>query len=165
MKKLLASIAFALSTLAFQALSAQPLPNNAPAQTVALKFYEALGAKDPAKFKDVLAENWKVYGTSPSLPTLDFDGYLKSLGPFVAGIQNTHYKIESVHVAGDIVTVRGTITGTHAGPFLGLTATGKKVEFGAIDIHRVATGRIVESWHIEDLATLIHQLGGMPYQR
>jgi predicted ester cyclase len=165
MKNLLTSISFAVAALVFQPISAQPLPVDAPAQTVALKFYEALGAKDPTKFKDVLSDNWKVYGTSPSLPTLNFDDYLKSLGPFLVGIQNTNYKVESIHVAGDIVTVRGTITGTHVGPFLGLAPTGKKVEFGAIDIHRVSAGRIVESWHIEDLAVMLHQVGGMPYQR
>jgi hypothetical protein len=32
----------------------------------------------------------------------------------------------------------------------------------AIDEHRVANGKIVESWHLEDLLGLMYQLGAMP---
>src|SRR5918997_1303555 len=66
---------------------------------------------------------------------------------------------EDVIVAGDKVTVRSTIRGTHQGDLLGIPPTGRAVEFMAIDIHRVEGGRIAETWHIEDYLSLLFQLG------
>ena len=52
-----------------------------------------------------------------------------------------------------------TFRGTHTGPLFGLAPTGRRVEFGGMDAVRVAGGRIVELWHVEDNAALLRQLG------
>ena len=122
-------------------------------------FYDGLNGGGPAAFERALADDWIVHGTSPSLPTLDFDAYLEALSGFSAGLTDSVYTIEAVHAADDVVTVRGTITGTHSGPLFGVPATGTRVEFGAIDVHRVEDDTIAESWHVEDFATLLGQIG------
>jgi predicted ester cyclase len=153
---------FLATAVMFVALSVPTISyaDDTATKAVAEKFYVALQSKDPADFKKVLADDWVVYGTSPSLPTLKFDGYVQSLGPYLAAITKNGYKIEAMHVAGDIVTVRGTISGVQSGPFLGLPPSNKPIEIGAIDIHRIAGDRIVESWHVEDIITLYGQIGG-----
>ena len=63
--------------------------------------------------------------------------------------------------AGDRYIVRGRATGTPVAPFLGIDPpTGNSFEITSIDIHRVEDGRIVDSYHVEDWATAIHQLHG-----
>ena len=47
----------------------------------------------------------------------------------------------------DIVASRGTITGTHLGDYMGLTASGKQVSFGGITYDRLRDGKVVEIWH------------------
>ncbi len=126
------------------------------------RFYEAFNSQNPTLLGDVLAPDFVVHGTSPSLP----DGNAAALGQafqaFAGGVPDLNYEILSTHVSGDFVTVRGTVTGTHTGPLFGMPATGTKVEFGAIDIHRVADGQVVESWHVEDFATMLRQIGALP---
>src|SRR5262245_20609431 len=63
---------------------------------------------------------------------------------------------------GDLVAITGTISGTNTGELMGLPATGKRAVFAYMDMHRIVDGRIVESWHVEDLAGMLTQLGHMP---
>lgn len=153
MKTLLTSAALALTLTAGTATA-----DNAD---IVMQFYEGLNTGNPAAFDAALADDWVVYGTSPSLPTMDMGQYLQSLGTIAAAFENSNYEVDAVHVAGDFVTVRGTITGTHAGPLFGVEGSGNAFEFGAIDIHRVENGEIAESWHVEDFMTLFAQIGGM----
>jgi predicted ester cyclase len=80
-----------------------------------------------------------------------------------------HRTIEAQVAEGDTVVTRWTARGTHRGPFrsgvLGrtLAPTGRRVEVPGISIHRLAGGRIVESWvQGNDSAPLLRQLGALP---
>jgi steroid delta-isomerase-like uncharacterized protein len=62
-------------------------------------------------------------------------------------------------VQGDKVVVRSTWQGTHAGHFLGIPPTGKRVSFDVIDIVRLQDGKVVEHWGLTDGLGLLQQLG------
>ncbi|MDP8929056.1 MAG: ester cyclase [Actinomycetota bacterium] len=49
--------------------------------------------------------------------------------------------------------------GTHEGDFLGVAATGRRVEVNLVDLWRIADGRIVEQWGGPDTFDLLRQLG------
>ena len=57
---------------------------------------------------------------------------------------------------------RITWTGTHKSDFMGLPATGKRVNFSEIHVQRVVNGKIVEHWGVADRVTLLQQLGAIP---
>ena len=67
--------------------------------------------------------------------------------------------IEDLLNDGDKVIARVTLRGTHQAEFLGIAATGRRVEYEAIDISRVVDGRIAEHWGIPNYLTLFKQLG------
>lgn len=69
--------------------------------------------------------------------------------------------IEDQIAEADKVVARVTLRGTHRGEFLGIPATGKRVAYGAIDISRIARGRLVEHWGIPDYLSLLQQLGAL----
>ncbi len=71
-------------------------------------------------------------------------------------------EIHGVIAEGDTVARWWTMRGTHAGEFLGLPATQKPFTLTGIDVLRIADGKIVESWHEEDLLGLLQQLGAVP---
>jgi steroid delta-isomerase-like uncharacterized protein len=60
---------------------------------------------------------------------------------------------------GDKVLVRFTVRGTHTGSYMGVAPTGKQVDYAAIDIFRLASGKIVEVWSLSDQLGLMQQLG------
>jgi predicted ester cyclase len=52
-------------------------------------------------------------------------------------------------------------TGTHEGEWLGIPATGNKVEYPGVNIFRIACGKIVESWGVANHLGLLQQIGGL----
>jgi steroid delta-isomerase-like uncharacterized protein len=68
--------------------------------------------------------------------------------------------IEDLIAEGDKVVGRVTARGTHQGAFMGIAPTGKPVSFNAIDVVRIAGGKIVERWSQADNLALLQQLGG-----
>ena len=61
--------------------------------------------------------------------------------------------------AGDRAVVRLHFTGHFTGRFQDIAGDGQTVDFHAIDVYRVAAGRIAENWHLEDNLTQLTQLG------
>src|SRR5712664_3930126 len=62
----------------------------------------------------------------------------------------------------DKVVTRVTFHGTHGGPFNGIAATGKVVEWSGIAMDRIADGKVVEMWHVQNTAALLQQIGTKP---
>ena len=59
----------------------------------------------------------------------------------------------------DKVVTRWSATGTHAGDFAGVPATGRLVTVSGIHIHRVRHGRLTEHWEELNLLGVLRQLG------
>ena len=137
---------------------ASPLLEEERAYDMVERYYAALNARDDDLFEGTLGAEWFVHGESPSRPTRDVEGYLAEIADYMAGIPDIRFRIDSLHLAGDVVTVIGTLTGTHSGEVFGYPATGRSVEFSAIAVHRIEDGAIVESWQMPDRLTLIEQI-------
>jgi steroid delta-isomerase-like uncharacterized protein len=65
-------------------------------------------------------------------------------------------------VEGDQLAVRSTMRATYEGDFMGMPATGKKVEFSNYDFVRFENDRVVEHWGVIDSAALMEQIGAVP---
>jgi steroid delta-isomerase-like uncharacterized protein len=63
---------------------------------------------------------------------------------------------------GDKVAFRWLLSGTHSGTFMGIVATGMRVEAMGMDIVRVVDGEIAEHWTEFDVMGLLHQIGVVP---
>jgi predicted ester cyclase len=70
---------------------------------------------------------------------------------------------EFVLAEGDLVMQRSTVTGTHLGPWFGVPPTGKRATWTAMEVYRVAGGKIVEQWLNEDWTSVLQQLGALPH--
>jgi hypothetical protein len=85
---------------------------------------------------------------------------LKEFGrTFFRGFPDLHWSIEDIIAEGDKVWVRTTVTGTHKGEYRGVPPTGKKITMRCVDIWRIADGKIVEAWAVDDLLDFYKQLG------
>ena len=68
-----------------------------------------------------------------------------------------HLTIHEVIAAAGKVVIRLTNSGTQAGPFLGIRATGKKAEW--LGIYAIREGKIADAWFAEDILGMMRQLG------
>lgn len=66
--------------------------------------------------------------------------------------------VEDMIAEGGKVVVRWTWSGTHAGEFMGIPATGRRITVTGISIHRFADGKFVESWASYDALGMMGQL-------
>ncbi len=114
---------------------------------------------------EVIAPDWGTHGTQSATATP------AGLPVGVAGAKQLHeeiraiwpdnrWTIEDIFATGDRVAVRMTNRATHRGTYRGIPATGKRVEFAAIWIFRIAEGKIAEVWRSADDLSRVVQIGG-----
>ena len=89
------------------------------------------------------------------------DGMAQTIAVYQENVEG-HWEIEDIFSTNDRVTVRWTGSGTHVGEVNGVPATGKKVSVDAISIHRMADGKIAETWEVWDTLGFLQQLGVVP---
>ena len=81
---------------------------------------------------------------------------------FLSALPDVQVAIEDLIAEGDKVVARLLATATNTGPFAGQPPTGKRVTFGSFRIYRLADGKVVESWAMQDRLGLMEQLGFVP---
>jgi predicted ester cyclase len=70
-------------------------------------------------------------------------------------------EVDSVR-EGDKVAFRWLLSGTHEKEFMGVGATGRRVEVMGMDIVRLAHGEIIEHWGEFDAIGLLRQISVVP---
>ena len=82
-----------------------------------------------------------------------------------AAIPDWTETLEAVLAEGDLVAYRWTARGTYRGPLPGLPPpAGQSILLTGQAVHRIAGGRVAETWSVFDLTSLLIQLGAMPVQ-
>ncbi len=81
---------------------------------------------------------------------------------FLGSFSDLQTTTEDLIAEGDKVMERYTTRGTHTGDFMGAPATGKKFEAETMVVYRLANGKIVETWGLNDVQAVMTQLGLMP---
>ncbi len=67
--------------------------------------------------------------------------------------------VEDTIVDDDKVVIRVRATGTHQGEFMGIPATGNRIDVPLIDIMRIRDRKIAEHWGVMDGGVMMQQLG------
>ncbi len=88
--------------------------------------------------------------------------FKQGVSPFFSAFPDLRVTADDVLSEGDKVVCRYTWDGTHRGDFFGVPATSRRVTVSGMSVYRVAGGKIVEEWWLEDLLGLMQQLGAIP---
>ena len=107
---------------------------------------------------DHFADDYRENTPFPGLPP-NKEGLKALLTAFRNAFPDAHVTIDLMVAEDDLVSYHSTARGTHTGEFMGIPPTGRQVEVGAIHIHRLADGKIVEHWGRSDQIGLMRQLG------
>jgi steroid delta-isomerase-like uncharacterized protein len=81
------------------------------------------------------------------------------IGAIVAALPDLRNIEQDIIAERDIVSVRAVVEGTHKGDLLGIPASGKLVRWDAVDVYRVADGKIAEEWAADDLLAFVYGVG------
>ena len=137
--------------------------------------------ENKATIRDVITRAWNgqdfdamdaVYAPDylhhdPALPPeaqRGLDNYKQGVRMFYTAFPDLRGEIEELIGEGDKVVVRLRWRGTQQGELMGIPPSGKRVDFGMIEIYRFAEGKIAEGWANFDTLGMLQQLGVVPTQ-
>lgn len=128
------------------------------------RLYDLINAGDIDGFGELLVEDFVEHEETPGLdPTKE--GVKQFFHMYKAAFPDLRIEAQDVLVSGDKVVARARATGTHRGEFLGMPATGKRVDVQLIDIIRFDDdGLAREHWGVFDALAMLEQLGAIPEQ-
>lgn len=87
------------------------------------------------------------------------DNFVGLIGAILAALPDLSNVEQDIIAERDIVCVRALVQGTSKGDLLGIPASGKPVRWDAVDVYRVADGKIAEEWAADDLLAFVAGVG------
>ena len=92
----------------------------------------------------------------------DVKGLKDGIEMIRSAFPDVQMSIDEAIAEGDALAIRSTTRGTHDGEFMGMPATGKKVEVAGYDIVHFEDGKVTEHWGVIDTGAMLEQLGVAP---
>ena len=133
----------------------------ANAVTLIQPIYDALTASSAETIRPLLESattpDWENCGS-----TGGFDSREATIARWTARlsrIPDLGHASAEILVSGNRVIVRGEVTGTPAGAFMGIDPTGRSFKVLTIDIHEIEGGLVRRTFHVEDWVGAMRQLG------
>jgi predicted ester cyclase len=77
-----------------------------------------------------------------------------------AAMPDLRHDVQEVVIEGDVEMARVIVTGTMAGSFAGVDATGRSFSIDQAVITHLRDGKVAEAWEIADIAALREQVTG-----
>jgi predicted ester cyclase len=127
------------------------------------RYYADVWAKgDPAPLDDFLADDYVDHNPFPGLAG-DKAGAAAMLTAVMADTSDVTMEVGHVIGEGDFVAAHWRMDWTQHGSFMGMVpAEDKRLSLEGHDFIRMAGGRIAEIWHVEDVMSVMGQLGMVP---
>ncbi len=122
---------------------------------------EVFNKKNLSALDEFIAPNQVDHTLPAFLPTTP-EGTKRAIGMYLKAFPDLHLTVEDMFAEGDKVVTRFTSRGTQKGAFVGMPPTGKQMTVSTIVIARIAEGKIVEQWGLDDQMGMLQQLGVIP---
>ena len=135
-------------------------------KAVVRRFFDEICNARKLQVADELFSAGHTY-TDSSIPGIPKgpEGQRQLVSTYQAAFPDVHWHVEEMIAEGDKVVTRWTGSGTHKAVLQGnppIPPTGKRATVPGVWIHRIAGGKIVESWNVWDTLGMLQQLGVVP---
>lgn len=129
------------------------------AEDLVRRFYDDMWNRwDEDLARDILSPDLDFRG-SIGLHVTGHDGFIGYMRLIRTAFPDFHNEIVDLVADGDRVAARLSYTGTHEGPFLDHTATGRRIEYAGAAFFSVVEGRIAGVWVLGDTLALMRGIG------
>jgi steroid delta-isomerase-like uncharacterized protein len=132
-------------------------------KTIALRYYEAWNTRNLSIPDEIFAPSFAITDEGSPIPVVNGpDGVKQRIVEYCAAFPDLAIEVEGMIAEGDTVITTWTLRGTHRGEFLGVAASGNKVEVTGTTLHRIEDGVIAEARVNWDTLSLMRQIGALP---
>jgi steroid delta-isomerase-like uncharacterized protein len=127
---------------------------------IILEFYRRSHRGDLSVYDEMFAPDFVNHGNAVIPDMVGREAFKQAYVTYETAFPDFYTNIDQIMAQGDYVMVRGLSTGTHLGNFMGLPATGKRVEWTGFALYRFnKDGLICERWQDFDGLKLMGELG------
>ena len=89
-------------------------------------------------------------------------GYKGGVEMMRAAFPDLSLDVRDIIAEGDRVAILYTLHGTHDAELMGIPASGQRVLSEGMVFARVRDGKVIERWGVQDMLTLLQQIGAFP---
>ncbi|HEY1336706.1 MAG TPA: ester cyclase [Bryobacteraceae bacterium] len=125
-------------------------------------FEEVCNGRKLAVADEIFTADHRYHDSASTWVGVGPEGQKQLISGYQRAFPDAHWTVEETLTAGDRVITRWTGTGAHRGDLMGIAPTGRTVEVTGIWMHRIAGGKIAESWNCWDTLGMMQQLGVAP---
>ena len=123
--------------------------------------YRAFSNKNPDLLDLAVTPDWDDIPLAPGQGPGP-EGFKPLLKSFISAFPDINIKVHDMLQEPGKIAVRAEITGTHQGEFLGIAATGCRINMRLHEFHLLDGARVTTTWHLEDWLALFQQIGHFP---
>src|SRR6478736_9689846 len=125
-------------------------------------FFDAVNADEHARIDELADRGFLSYDLHGTRSRTGLKRYYSDLRRSFSELSFEVHENVGVLVEGDLVALRTIITGTHAGDYSGVAATGERIQTSASHIFRVRDDQLVEHWQVVDTYRILAAIGAIP---
>lgn len=133
----------------------------ADVREVLRRFNEEVFGKGKVELVDELVHPDFVDHTPPERVPPDRDGLKRFVEAVHAAFSDTDASLERLVVEGEQVAWRWQMSATHTGEFMGVPASGNRIEITGNDLGVMRDGKLAEMWAEMDMLSVMTQLGAV----
>ena len=121
------------------------------------RFLEESDRRNLDAWREICTSDYRLHfaGNAP----MSLDEHIQANKSLPEAFPDLRHTIEDVVAQGDKAVFRVTLRGTHQGAFMGITATGRAIQYTAMGMARFRDGKIAEMRLEADFLGLYQQLG------
>jgi len=122
-------------------------------------FEEVWNQKKGGAVPELLAADCVMHGISETGEDVrGHEGFLALHAKLLSAFPDMQFTLDDCFGSGDKIVVRWTATMRHAGPGLGIEATGAEIKLRGMGIARIAGGKVQETWDNWDRMAMFEQI-------
>src|SRR5690242_5198716 len=125
-------------------------------------FFDAVTADEQERIDELVDRGFLSYDLHAVRSRTGLKRYYSDLRRSFSDLRLEVHENVGVLVEGDLVGLRTIITGTHAGDYAGVAATGEPIQTSASHIFRIRDDRLVEHWPVVDTYRILVAIGAIP---
>jgi predicted ester cyclase len=132
-------------------------------KNVIRRFYEESHKGNLDIYDELFAPEFTSYTSATGAPLVGPEAFKQAYIMYASAFPDFNTTIDMIIAEDDLVMVYGLASGTHQGNFMGLEATGKKLEWTGVAIYRFNDAGMIDArWQEIDGLRLFAQLGLIP---
>jgi steroid delta-isomerase-like uncharacterized protein len=120
---------------------------------------EQMNAGNLDGYMDLYADDLTLHGYPPGVEGKQ--GAHAFYAQFRRALPDLELTADETIAQGDLLAARYTIRGTHSDEFMGVPASGNRIEVNGQSFFRFQDGRVAERWQLLDGLTLMGQMGAL----